>query len=91
MFSFEEFYIYRLVKVKVTDTQITKFKRVMKHCIQACSCIVLMFYATLGGPSWFLPLVKQKHFKAFLLILVVYFFRNPAWLFLISVMNVFYC
>ena len=78
MLSLVGFYVCRLVKLKVTNTRVKKFKKVVKHCIQACSCIVLMFYATLGGPSWLLPLVKQKDFEGFLLLLVVYFFGNPA-------------
>ena len=57
-----QFYVYRLVKVKVTNSWVTKFKKVVKHCTQAFSCRILMLYAALGGPSWFLPLVRQKAF-----------------------------
>ena len=64
----------RLVKVKVTNTRVTKFKKVVKHCTQVCFCTVLIFYSTLGGPSWCLPLVSQKAFEGFLLLLVIYFF-----------------
>ena len=56
--SFVVFYVYRLVKVKVINTRVIKFKKVVNHCSQACSCIVLMFYTALGGPSWILPLVR---------------------------------
>ena len=88
--SLEEFYAYRLVKVKVTNIWVTKLIEIVKQSTQACSCIVLMFYATLGCPSWFLPLVRQKAFEGFLFLLVIYFFGNPAWFFLTSVTNVFY-
>ena len=67
----------------------TKLKKVVKHCTQAFFCMVLMFYAILRGPSWFFPLVRYKAFEGFLLLLVVYFFGNPAWILLTSVMNVF--
>ena len=69
--SHMRFYVYRLIKVKVTNYWVTELKKFVKHCTQACSCIVLMFYAALGGPSWFLPLVRQKASKEFLILLVV--------------------
>ena len=50
----------------------------MKYYTHACSCIILMFYTTFGGPSWFLPLVIKKVFKGFLFLLAAYFFRNSA-------------
>ena len=75
----------------MTNTQAKKLKKVLKHCNPACSCIVLVFYATSGSPSYFLPLVRQKAFKGFLLLLVVYFFENTAWFFLASVRNEFFC
>ena len=51
MLSLAGFYVYRLVKAKVTNTWVTKFTKVEKHCTQASSSIILMFYAVLGGPS----------------------------------------
>ena len=63
MLSFIGFYVYKLVKVRVINTRLTKFKKILKHCTQACSCIVLVFYAALGGPSWFLPLGKTENFR----------------------------
>ena len=56
-------------KIKVTNTRLQSLK-VVKQSTQACFCIALMFYATLGGPSWFLPLVRQKAFEGFLFLLV---------------------
>ena len=75
------FCVYRLVKVKLINTWVTKVKKVVELCTQACSCIDLMLYATLGAPYWFFPLVRQKAFEGFLLLLVVYFFGNPIWFF----------
>ena len=79
MLSLAEFhvyiYIYILVEVKVTNTRVTKFREVVKYCTNACSCIVLTFYTTLGAPSLFLPLVKQKGFEGFLVLLIFYFLR----------------
>ena len=57
------FYAYIFVKSKAIKTQVTKFITLIYHYTQVCSCIVLMFYATLGGPSWFLSLGKQKAFE----------------------------
>ena len=68
-----------------------KFITVVCHHTQACSCIVLMFYATLGGPYWFIPLVRQKVFEGIFLLLVAYWFGLQAWFFLASVLNVFCC
>ena len=58
MLSLAGFYIYRLVKFKVSNIQVTRFKKVVKQITKACPYIVLMFYGALGGPSWFLPLVR---------------------------------
>ena len=67
-------YVYILLNSKVIHTRVTKFLRVAYHCTQASFCIILMFYAALGGPSCFLPLVRHKAFKGSLLLLVVYHF-----------------
>ena len=58
MLSLVGFYVYRLVKIKMKNNRVAKFKKVMKHCTQACFCIVLMFYTALGGPFWLFPLVR---------------------------------
>ena len=70
MLSLEKFNVCRLVKAEVKITRAEKFNKVMKQCIQACFSLVLMFYTTLGGPSWFLPLVRQKDFEGFLFLLL---------------------
>ena len=51
MLVFERFHESILVKVKVKVTWVTKFNKVVKHCTQACSCIVLVFYIALGSSS----------------------------------------
>ena len=75
MFSLVVFYVYILFQSKVINTRVTKFMTVVYHNTQACFCIVLMFNATLGGPSWFIPWVRQKTFEGFFLLLVLYHFR----------------
>ena len=76
---------------KVTNTWVPSFGKVVKYLTQACSWIVLMFYASFRGPSWFFTLVKQKYFEGFLLLLVVYNFGLPARCFMASDINMLSC
>ena len=83
--------MYIEVKLKVTKTWLIIYTTLVYHCTQACFSIVLIYYTTLGSPSWFLPLVNQKAFEGFLLELVFSNFGLPAWFFLKCIMNVFCC
>ena len=68
-------YVYMLAKAQIKTTRVTKVLTVVYYHTQAFFCIVLIFYATLGGPSWFIPLVRYKAFKGFSFQLFVYYFR----------------
>ena len=65
VFSLSGFYIYRLVNVKVIKTRVTKFKKVVKHCSQACSCIVLIFYTALGASLGSSPYWDRRLLRCF--------------------------
>ena len=67
MLSLAGFYVCRLVKVKVKNAWVTKFKKVVKHCTQACFLHCFDVLCCLGGPLLVSPLVKQKAFEGFLL------------------------
>ena len=72
------FYLYILDKAKVINTRVAKPRKVVEHYTQACSCIIFMHYATLGGPSWFLPLVRQKAFEGFLFLFLFILDNKPG-------------
>ena len=72
------FYVYISFKFKVANAWVTRLMKVVKHCTQAYFCIILIFYAALRGPFWFLLLMRQKIAERFLLLLVVCYFRLLA-------------
>ena len=78
VFSLAGPYVYILVKVKVIVTRVEKLITVVYHYNHACFCAVLIFYATLGGPSWFLPMVGQKAIGIFLFLLAIAHFGSLA-------------
>ena len=69
------YYVYILVKTKVIRTWLTKFITFVYHPTQFCLCVLVIFSAALDSPPWFPPLVIQKAFEGFLLLLIISNFR----------------
>ena len=60
MLTLVAFYVCKLIKAKIINTQVIKLKKVVKHYSQACYCIVLMFYTALGSFFLVSPLVEAE-------------------------------